>query len=516
MNSKEIQTQLKNIRVRSLDALEQERVWENVRLSISPSVATKPRRSRFSTLKKSIAITLVFGMTAGVTFAADSAKPGDALFTLDRALENLQLSIASESKKDELKVKFALERVSEVKDILKEVSVQPTDTSIKTAPEETAPERSEEEDEIIPSTPPEKEEQINEPEEAKITTNGPPEEVATQDTAEDVTENTTEETSTQDTTETAEEEVTEDSKEEATTTPDTTEKTEGKAASTSPDTISNDTNTEQPAEQKAQIIPADMSDGDKKRIELALGTALSFLGDVKGELADQGNEGAVEYIDLMLEQINEEIDTLPGNITFEVDLSTKKERVKFEIISTDDKPKVQIEVAEQEEDIPENQEVPVEQTTSSEETTLEIKDGGLVITPTKSVDGNDEGKTEGPDETPEPTEKDGGNTTKDEEQTEGTLPEDGVTEDEENEKDITDTEETVEDTEEVTGSEEENSTGTDSPTQTNAEESNEDDGTTTVKVIIKKLGEEFELSVIDKNEGLHEIIEEYTDEKGDV
>ncbi|MCK5027469.1 MAG: hypothetical protein KAS07_03550 [Candidatus Pacebacteria bacterium] len=482
MNSKEIQIQLKNMRVKSLNTLEQERVWKNVHLNISPSAITKSsRRSRFSTFKKSIAITLIFGLTAGVTFAADSAKPGDTLFTLDRALEDLRLSISSEDKKDELKVKFALERVSEVKDILKEVAVSQTKTIIKTAPEEPVPSVAEETFAIETQSTEESPETFPAEETTEIMLIEDQ-----QQAADETTVNNTGDMSLQE----GVDDIIEDDPTQQETGPETTDAPRIQADEGTPTEKegSNETVLEQDQEQpeKISVDNTSLSQGDKERIELALGTALSFLGDVKGELAEQGNDGAVEYIDLMLEQINAEIDTLPSNVIFEVNLSTKKERVKFEIVSKDDKPTVQIEINEPEENIPEDQETPAEKTAGSEETTLEIKDGDLVITPAKdSADTDSEGN--GPKGSDKPQElTDDEITIKDEGQTEDPLPE---------EKDTADT----------------------VPTQTETDEKDgNDDGTTTVKVIIKKLKEEFEISVIDNDEGLHDIIDEYTDEKEDV
>ncbi len=67
-----------------------------------------------------LSVLLVLGGSAVTVKAADSAKPGDFLFPLDRALETVQIKIAPSEKKKELKIKFAWERVAEIQEILEE------------------------------------------------------------------------------------------------------------------------------------------------------------------------------------------------------------------------------------------------------------------------------------------------------------------------------------------------------------------------------------------------------------
>lgn len=64
-----------------------------------------------------MAIILGVGGTAVV---ADNARPGDALFGVDQVVEKIELSLSGESRKDTLRLKFAQERVSEIKDIINE------------------------------------------------------------------------------------------------------------------------------------------------------------------------------------------------------------------------------------------------------------------------------------------------------------------------------------------------------------------------------------------------------------
>ncbi len=110
-----LEEQLKNMRVRGLDAQEHERVWRailakrSVRRPIVLLTALKPMTALL------IALALLVG-GSGVVAASDLAKPGDALFGLDRAVERVRLSIAGENR-NEFARKIAQERLEELREL---------------------------------------------------------------------------------------------------------------------------------------------------------------------------------------------------------------------------------------------------------------------------------------------------------------------------------------------------------------------------------------------------------------
>ncbi len=64
------------------------------------------------------ALIMVFtGAGVGVLSASNNALPGSALFSLNLAVEKLQIQVAATEKKDELRLKFAEERVEEVRNV---------------------------------------------------------------------------------------------------------------------------------------------------------------------------------------------------------------------------------------------------------------------------------------------------------------------------------------------------------------------------------------------------------------
>ena len=102
---------------------EKEKVWQDILRKVevqevSPywllSLIQKPMIS-------SLIIALIVALGAGGTIvAADSARPGDMLFGLDRAVENVRVALAQEENKDNLRIRFATERIREVEDLKKE------------------------------------------------------------------------------------------------------------------------------------------------------------------------------------------------------------------------------------------------------------------------------------------------------------------------------------------------------------------------------------------------------------
>jgi len=119
-----IEIQLDKIKVKKLSEHEQHELWQTI---VNQLPAKKHQNILFPLLLKPrvmlgifIALMLTLGGTATVQ-AANSSAPGDILFPLDRTIENIQLKIASDTKKEELKVKFSQERIDEINHIITEI-----------------------------------------------------------------------------------------------------------------------------------------------------------------------------------------------------------------------------------------------------------------------------------------------------------------------------------------------------------------------------------------------------------
>lgn len=119
-----LEDKLKNIRLRELHDDEKASIWNSV-LSKHLNLVNNPDTFSYISIfnfqiRKFAFITmalflLVFGGGAGVIKASDHAVPGSRLFSLDLAVENFQIKVAAPEEKDKLRLKFAEERVVEVK-----------------------------------------------------------------------------------------------------------------------------------------------------------------------------------------------------------------------------------------------------------------------------------------------------------------------------------------------------------------------------------------------------------------
>jgi len=122
----DIEKKLKKMRPKPLRADEKERLWSNIYLAMSEEkklAAGTKGFSVFGFLDRRFAygallVIFLVGSTGATIAAADSAKPGDALFPLDIASEKIQIAISFGDKKNELRIKFAQERLDEAKEVV--------------------------------------------------------------------------------------------------------------------------------------------------------------------------------------------------------------------------------------------------------------------------------------------------------------------------------------------------------------------------------------------------------------
>ncbi len=114
-NNQEIEKILSETSFRNLSSEEQNRIWLSVSEVNKKQLSFKQNKQY---MLKPILSALVIAVALGGTVAlADNSLPGDPLFTIDRAVENLRLSLANEQKKNDLRIAFADERVKEVEKI---------------------------------------------------------------------------------------------------------------------------------------------------------------------------------------------------------------------------------------------------------------------------------------------------------------------------------------------------------------------------------------------------------------
>ena len=123
--SSNIEKKLKEtVKANPLTKTEKNVLWAKIEGQINKKEQSVHKFSIFNMFSQSrlalasLLVLILIGSSIVTVVAADSAKPGDILFPIDIAVEKIQLVFSSNKKKDELRIKFAKERVSEVKIIL--------------------------------------------------------------------------------------------------------------------------------------------------------------------------------------------------------------------------------------------------------------------------------------------------------------------------------------------------------------------------------------------------------------
>lgn len=121
-NNEKIEKTLSKISFHGLSREEQDFVWQNIEKKTAPSFSLLTltlNKNMITSFIVALALTLGVG---GTVVTADNARPGDTLFGIDQAVENLRLRLSGEEKKNELRIKFAEERVKEIEELTKENS----------------------------------------------------------------------------------------------------------------------------------------------------------------------------------------------------------------------------------------------------------------------------------------------------------------------------------------------------------------------------------------------------------
>ncbi len=127
-----LEDKLNTMKFRGLDGDERDSAWRAIAAQkavrtpgLSFNFALKPMTALL------IALAVLFSGT-GVVAASDAAKPGDALFGIDLAVERLQLSLAGSEKRNELAREFARERLQEIQKLRGDGSVDDDDNASST------------------------------------------------------------------------------------------------------------------------------------------------------------------------------------------------------------------------------------------------------------------------------------------------------------------------------------------------------------------------------------------------
>lgn len=133
--SYDIEKQLYSVEVQSMTEAEKNSVW----FSIASKQKELPKNLLISFFSKKymmatlLALVVILG-GGGVVVASNDAIPGDVLYPVDQVVENIQIKLTGdEGKKNELKVKFAEERLSEFEEVITKNSQSTKDVDLSSA-----------------------------------------------------------------------------------------------------------------------------------------------------------------------------------------------------------------------------------------------------------------------------------------------------------------------------------------------------------------------------------------------
>lgn len=124
-----LEDNLNKIKIKELAKEDKESLWHSIMVRRVEMEKNKSRLLGFNifnfNMKKIIvgfvALAVILG-GSGVVAASNNAVPGSFLFPVELALENIQLKLASDDKKEELRLRFAEERLEEIREVSKKRS----------------------------------------------------------------------------------------------------------------------------------------------------------------------------------------------------------------------------------------------------------------------------------------------------------------------------------------------------------------------------------------------------------
>ena len=125
-----LEDNLRKIKVKELAKEDKDSLWHSIMVGRVEEENNKSRLIGFNifnfSMKKIIvgfvALVLILG-GSGVVAASNNAVPGSFLFPVELALENIQLKLSGDDKKEELRLRFTEERLEEIRHVSEKRSV---------------------------------------------------------------------------------------------------------------------------------------------------------------------------------------------------------------------------------------------------------------------------------------------------------------------------------------------------------------------------------------------------------
>lgn len=133
----QLEEKLNKVHLQKMTEVEKNSVWLSI---VSKQTSTSGQKkllelffSKKYMMATLLALVVILG-GGGVVAASNASVPGDTLYGIDQAVENIQIKLTSaEDKKSELKLRFAEERLSEVEKVIQEGSQATRSVDLSTA-----------------------------------------------------------------------------------------------------------------------------------------------------------------------------------------------------------------------------------------------------------------------------------------------------------------------------------------------------------------------------------------------
>lgn len=129
---KTIETLLRETRFLNLSEREADQAWGTISQRIESSGAFSSLPTKRKTMIPLLIGALLFASAGGTVAASNSAVPGDKLYGIDRAVESVRVALAREDSSNELRLRFAEERLLEVQALVERARAKANATSTAT------------------------------------------------------------------------------------------------------------------------------------------------------------------------------------------------------------------------------------------------------------------------------------------------------------------------------------------------------------------------------------------------
>lgn len=137
-NNKKIEDLLDKRHIPGLTSSERDMIWQRISSAIEESALSPwyiPANNKFKPMIPLMIAAVMFLGVGGTAAIADNSRPGDALFGIDRATEEVRIAFAGKAKAADLKARFAEERLNEVRALVADARLK---TSASTVASTTA------------------------------------------------------------------------------------------------------------------------------------------------------------------------------------------------------------------------------------------------------------------------------------------------------------------------------------------------------------------------------------------